>query len=85
MRNRFVACALVLLTGLLLGYAQTPSRFAGTIILGSPADCSVTVNVRSDSALEVYFEYGSTSSTYTAQTNPVASAVDPYVVGGSIS
>ena len=49
-----------------------------TLILGQPTDRSITVNLRADTALEAYFEYGVKSATYTAQSKPVTSTADPY-------
>ncbi|MCX6615006.1 MAG: hypothetical protein NTZ98_02775 [Acidobacteria bacterium] len=58
--------------------AGMPAWAAPTIteILGRPTDHSVTVNARSDAALEMYFEYGLVPSGYTAQTATVTSAVN---------
>lgn len=42
----------------------------GTIVLGRPTGRSVTVNTLVDEALEVYFEYGTESGTYTHLTAP---------------
>lgn len=52
-----------------------------TMILGQPTDRSVTVNTRSDTALEIYFEYGVKSAAYTTQTKPVSNTADPYASG----
>jgi phosphodiesterase/alkaline phosphatase D-like protein len=52
-----------------------------TVILGQPTDSSVTVNARSDTAVEMYFEYGLKSSTYTVQTKSADAAADPYASG----
>ncbi len=54
--------------------------FKATEILGRPTDRSVTVNAVAKIDLEVYFEYGTESKTYTNQTNPqifpVGSAIE---------
>jgi hypothetical protein len=42
-------------------YAQNEVIFTGTEFLGRPTDDSVTVNVIADTALDYYFEYGTTS------------------------
>ena len=42
-----------------------------TELLGRPTDTSVTVSAMAGSALEVYFEYGTATGTYTAQTQTV--------------
>ena len=51
-------------------------NFTGTEILGCPTDKSVRINAIADTALEVYFEYGTTPSIYTAQTTPAMFAAD---------
>lgn len=52
-----------------------------TMILGQPTDRSVTVNTRSETALELYFEYGVKSAVYTAQTKSASNTADPYALG----
>ena len=47
-----------------------------TQILGQPTDRSATVNVRSDTAVEFFFEYGSVSGKYSEQTKRVTAAAD---------
>jgi len=44
--------------------------FEGTIVLGNPTDCGITLNVLSNKSLEVYFEYGTQLGIYTDQTLP---------------
>ena len=47
--------------------------FTGSIVLGQPADTSITANVLSeDQYLDVYFEYGLASGDYTMQTGTSA-------------
>jgi len=55
----------------------TPSLFAdngptdifdGTIVLGRPTDCCITINVLSNDPLQAYFEYGKQSGVYNNQT-----------------
>jgi len=55
----------------------TPSLFAdngptdifdGTIVLGRPTDCCITINVLSNDPLQAYFEYGKQLSVYTDRT-----------------
>lgn len=60
-------------------YAAGAPNF--TMILGQPTDRSVTVNTRSDTALEIYFDYGVKSGTYTAQTKSAVNTADPYASG----
>jgi predicted phosphodiesterase len=50
--------------------------FDGTELLGCPTDNSVTVNVIADTALDVYFEYGTESGVYTGQTSTISSVAD---------
>jgi uncharacterized protein (TIGR03437 family) len=61
--------SLPLLTGFWI-WAQSTStvNFSGKELLGRPTDTSVTINVAADRDLEVYFEYGISPATYTAQT-----------------
>jgi len=42
--------------------------FNGTIVLGRPTGCCITINVLSNDQLEAYFEYGTQSGVYTDQT-----------------
>lgn len=52
-----------------------------TTILGQPTDKSVTVAVRADAAVELYFEYGAKSGAYTGQTKAVTATSDPNLNG----
>lgn len=38
--------------------------FDGTVVLGCPTDCCITINVLSNQPLEAYFEYGTQSGVY---------------------
>ena len=40
------------------------SIFNGTIVLGCPTDCCITINVLSNNPLQAYFEYGTQSGVY---------------------
>jgi len=42
--------------------------FDGTIVLGCPTDCCITINVLSNDSLEAYFEYGTQSGVYDDRT-----------------
>ena len=53
---------------------STNPDFIATEILGRPTDTSVTVNVVPARAMDIYYEYGSTTGTYTAQTSPQAAS-----------
>ncbi len=59
--------------------------FAACELLGRPTDRSVVVNMRTATALEVYFEYGIASGNYTISTPPVSYAAQTtleVVLGG---
>ena len=43
--------------------------FDGTIVLGRPTACCISLNVLSNDRLEAYFEYGTQSGVYTDQTH----------------
>jgi hypothetical protein len=47
--------------------------FSGPELLGKPTDASITINVVPDANVSMYFEYGTASGVYTAQT-PTTSA-----------
>ena len=49
---------------------------ATTVMLGRPTHESITANVRPDSALEAYIEYGTASGTYELRTSTVTMAAD---------
>jgi len=42
--------------------------FDGTIVLGCPTDCCITINVLSNDSIEAYFEYGTQSGVYNDRT-----------------
>jgi len=82
---RTVACAFLALLGTLapLGASLGNARaaFIGTEILGRPTDHSITINALADEELDVYFEYGTVSGSYTdATTSTPFSANDPIEV-----
>ncbi|MFN7919089.1 MAG: metallophosphoesterase [Bryobacteraceae bacterium] len=56
-----------------------------TTILGQPTGSSITMGVRCDTAVEVYFEYGLKSGVYAGQTKPVALTADPNATGFFLS
>ena len=68
--KKLIALFFVLLLSALVLWPQTGStvNFAGKELLGRPTNNSVTVNVAADRDLEFYFEYGTASAAYTAQT-----------------
>ncbi len=53
---------------------STNSEFIATEILGRPTDASITVNVVPAVAMEIYYEYGTSPGSYTAQTAPQQAA-----------
>jgi hypothetical protein len=62
--------------------------FTAQELLGRPTDNSVTVNVVADTALEVYFEYGTSPGVYTGQTGTATFAANTpieMVIGGLAS
>jgi hypothetical protein len=84
---------IVLFIGLfafLIGLSASPSKlsaltFTGPELLARPTDTSVTVHVVADTALQAYFEYGTTSAVYAGQTGTITSAANEpikAVIGG---
>jgi hypothetical protein len=74
--NVLFTLALVLSFGLATAAPASALSFTATELLGRPTDHSVTVNVVADTALEVYFEYGTTSGDYTGQTDTATFAAN---------
>jgi hypothetical protein len=74
--NVLFVLALVLSFGLITAVqpqeVQAAVTFTGPELLARPTDTSVTVNVVPGQNGEVYFEYGTTSGTYTEQTSTAA-------------
>ena len=54
---------------------------ATTVMLGRPTHESITANVRPDSAVEAYIEYGTASGTYELRTSTVTMAADEPEIG----
>ena len=55
--------------------------FTGQELLGRPTDTSISVSIVPDSAISLYYEYGTTSGVYTGQTaTSAAVAGQPKVV-----
>ncbi|RPI00101.1 MAG: hypothetical protein EHM72_10225 [Calditrichaeota bacterium] len=54
--------------------------FPGIELLSRPTDHSVTVNVVANTAMQAYFEYGTTSETYTSQTAIISSSANDPIV-----
>jgi uncharacterized protein (TIGR03437 family) len=52
-----------------------------TTIAGQPTDRSVTINVRADAAVELYFEYGTSSGVYGTQSKSFTATADPNTSG----
>jgi hypothetical protein len=74
--NVLFTLALVLSFSLATAAPASALSFTAPELLGRPTDHSVTVNVVADTALEVYFEYGTTSSVYTGNTGTATFAAD---------
>ena len=49
---------------------STNPDFIATEIMGRPTDRSITVNIVPATAMEIYYEYGTSSGVYTWQTPP---------------
>lgn len=61
--------------------APVTVTFTGTELLGRPTDTSISVKVVPDANIDLYYEYGTTSGSYTAQTTQTtASAGEPKAV-----
>jgi hypothetical protein len=54
-------------------YASGEATFTATELLCRPTDHSVTINVVAAQSIEAYFQYGTASGVYTAQTSTVTS------------
>ena len=52
-----------------------------TQVAGQPTDRTVTLNVRADSALEAYYDYGTAPASYAGQTAATALVADPNAAG----
>jgi hypothetical protein len=74
--NVLFVLALVLSFGLATAAPASALTFTAPELLGRPTDHSVTVNVVADTALEVYFEYGTTSGVYTGNTGTATFAAN---------
>jgi hypothetical protein len=74
--NVLFTLALLLSFSLATAAPASALSFTAPELLGRPTDHSVTVNVVADTALEVYFEYGTTSGVYTGQTGTATFAAN---------
>lgn len=63
----------------------TPGSVQYTQILGQPTDRNATVNVQSSAAIDMYYQYGTSSGNYTANTPVVTTTADPYTSGAFVS
>jgi hypothetical protein len=50
-------------------YSSNPD-FIATEIIGCPTDTSITINIVPATEMEIFYEYGTASGTYTSQTTP---------------
>ena len=86
MKNLLLLPGLRLLPALLLAatpFVPEPLEAAPTItmVAGQLTDRSVTIGTRSDTALEISFQYGTTSGVATASTAAAITPADPYASG----
>jgi len=59
----------ITVAALVVAAANNPVvAFEGTMVLGCPTDCCITINVLSNDSLEAYFEYGTQSGVYDDRT-----------------
>ena len=56
-----------------------------TVVLGQPTDRSITINARSDTALELYYEFGGAAGAYDRQSKTVSMSPDPYAASFFVS
>lgn len=54
--------------------AQQTITFSGTELLGRATETSITIKIVPDSAIQYYYEYGTSSGVYSGQTTPVTAA-----------
>jgi hypothetical protein len=70
---------------LLLAATLSPAPLAAaptiTLVAGQLTDRSVTIGTHADAALEISFQYGTTSGVYTAATAAAVTPADPYASG----
>ena len=55
---------------------QGEISFTGEELVGLPTDTSITINIVPEEAIELYYEYGTTSGVYTGQTSILSAAAD---------
>lgn len=60
----FVQC----LNGVSVAQAATPITFTGAELIGTPTESSIVINIIPNSAIQYYYEYGTSSGSYTQQT-----------------
>ncbi len=63
----------------------TPGSVQYTQILGQPTDHNATVNVQSSAAIDMYYQYGTSSGNYTATTPVGTTKADPYTSGAFVA
>ena len=68
----FVQC----LNGVSIAQAATPISFTGAELVGTPTDSSITINILPNSAIEYYYEYGTSSGSYTEETGYFTAAAN---------
>jgi hypothetical protein len=60
--------ALLAFVGVSPANAATEVTFSGTELLGTPTDASIAINVVPDTSINLYYEYGTSSGSYAANT-----------------
>jgi len=63
-----------LLGGSAASAAPDAITFTGTELLGRPTDTSISISIVPDAAISLYYQYGTTSGTYTGQTATTTAA-----------
>ena len=73
-RRLIFLCTFMFLLGLASAPAAlhaTTTTFTGEELLGKPTDTAITINIVPDETIEYYYEYGTSSGSYTHQTTPM--------------
>ena len=68
----FVQC----MNGVSVAHAATPISFTGAELVGNPTDTSIVINIIPTSAIQYYYEYGTSSGSYTQQTGYFTAAAN---------
>ena len=76
MRAFVSALAFIVIMGAIFQVYANIVTLTGTELLGRPTDNSVTVNVVADTALQAYFEYGTSPGVYTGRTGLISATAN---------